>query len=323
MLGGKLLDPVLLAGRDEHAPEPLSLVQRLTDERIETPDVAVHAAPAEVDSLRRPRGRFADDVEAHQRSERAEECVDVDQACRRAVRQFAAFLLLETEPLDLDRVALRRCGEAIATAVEEHDRRVEVIEQRRRRFRPEIREEQVDAVVVDARFEQARITVPLLADVVAKRARVERLHSRDRPRHRSRTQVEFARRPDLGDLELSDRFLRRVVEHTKVIDVVAEPLGAPWTLAIDTEDVDDAAAHREVAGGRHRALPPIAKFNEARDELVTREPVPALDLGHARADHFGGERRSEQPARRRHHEQRLGTRVQAHERCQAGSRHLL
>src|SRR5580658_2824984 len=108
------------------------------------------------------------------------------------MRQLAALFFLDAETIDLDRVALRGCCEAISTAVEEHDRSVEVIQERRRRIRPEVWEEQVDAFVVDARDEQPAVAVPLLTDIVAQCGCIERLHRRDGSLHRARAEVELA-----------------------------------------------------------------------------------------------------------------------------------
>ena len=90
------------------------------------------------------------------------------------MRQLATRLLLDTEALDLGRVPLRGGDEALAAAVEEHDRRIEMIEQGRRRVRAQVREEQVEPLVVDARAEQIAVALPLLAYVVAQPAGIER-----------------------------------------------------------------------------------------------------------------------------------------------------
>ena len=68
--------------------------------------------------------------------------------------QLASRLLLRAQILDLGRVALRRGDETLAPTVEQHDGIVEVVEQRRAMLAAEIREEQVEALLVDARREQ-------------------------------------------------------------------------------------------------------------------------------------------------------------------------
>ena len=118
--------------------------------------------------------------------ERREQGVDVDQARRCAVRQLASLLLLDSEILDLRRMTLRRGHQALATAVEQHDGIVEVIQQRRRRIVTEVREEEVEPFLVHPRGEQSAVAVPLLAHVVSERRGVEaadRLErTGDRPR---------------------------------------------------------------------------------------------------------------------------------------------
>ena len=126
---------------------------------------------------------------------------------------------------------------------------VEVVEQRRRAVADEVREEQVDALVVHARRELARSRVPTA------RARRRGARSTSRrptaasaapPSRRLRSSSRAGQ--TCATSSLRDRLLGREVEGAQVVDVVAEPLGAPRPRAVHAEDVDDAAAHREVAG---------------------------------------------------------------------------
>ena len=95
-------------------------------------------------------------------------------------------------------------------------------------------------------------------------------------------EVELAGRPDLCCFELCDRFLSRRIERADVFHIVAEPLRAPRTRAVNAEHVDDAASHREVPGDRDRAIAPVSELHEPGHERVARQPRTALYLGQPR-----------------------------------------
>src|SRR5580704_10032209 len=123
------------------------------------------------------------------------------------MRQLAPGLLLETQSLDLLGVPFGRGDETLATTVEQDDRVVEVVEQRRGRIVAEVREEEVNTFLVHARGEQSAIALPLLAHVIAERRGVEAADRVERTGDRLATEVELARRPDLRGFELRDRLL--------------------------------------------------------------------------------------------------------------------
>ena len=152
---------------------------------------------------------------------------------------------------------------------------------------------------------------------------VERGDGGDGAPNRLLGQVELAGRPDLRRLELRDRFLGRGVERAEVLDVIAEPLRAPWPVAVHAEDVDDAAADREIAGCGDRALAPVAELDEAADETVAVQPLAAFDLGDARAEDVRRQRRSQQAAEGPDHHQRRRSRVQPHQGGEPGAGDLL
>ena len=146
-------------------------MDRLAHEGVETSDVAVDAAPAEVRG--RPGGRLADELKRRVAIERPEQLVDVHQAGRRAVGQLASRLLLRAQSFDLRSVTLGRGDQPLAPAVEQDDRVVEMVEQGRRRVATEVGEEQVEPLFVDTRLEQLAVALPLLAHVIAQGGRVE------------------------------------------------------------------------------------------------------------------------------------------------------
>ena len=98
-----------------------------------------------------------------------EQGVDVDQ--RPPMRRGAA----RREPppgaqiLDLRRVALGRGDQTLAATVEQDDRVVEMIQQRRGELAAEVRKEEVEPLLVHARREQLAIALPLLTHVIAQR----------------------------------------------------------------------------------------------------------------------------------------------------------
>ncbi len=100
--------------------------------------------------------------------------------------QLAASLLLEAQPLDLPGVARRRSDQPLAAAVEQDDRVIDVIQQRRRGVATEVREEEVEAFLVDPRRQQVAIALPLLTNVVAECRRVKPADRRERVGHRTR-----------------------------------------------------------------------------------------------------------------------------------------
>ena len=160
---GKFLDSMLLARRHENAAESLALVKRFANEGIETADVAVHPAPAQVDCGRCAAGSLTNELKAGLLAERPEERIDVDEPGGGPVRKLTARLLLGAESVDLDRVAFGGGAQAFPAPVEEDDRSIQVIQKRRGRIRAEVREEQIDPLVVDARGEEAAVAIPLLA----------------------------------------------------------------------------------------------------------------------------------------------------------------
>ena len=297
MLGRELLDAMLLPGHDQHAAPFVALVERLAHERIEATDIAVHPAPSEVRRKPGVAGRLAEQLEGGEAIERREQIVDIDEARGCAMGQLAPSLLLEAQPLDLPGVAFGRSDQPLAAAIEQHDRIIEVIQQRRRGVATEVREEEVEALLVHARRQQVAIALPLLTNVAAECRGVQPADGRERPGHQLAAEVELACRPDLRGLELGDELLRGRVEGAQVLDVVAEPFGAPRSRAIHPEDVDDAASHCEIPWHGDCTLAPVAELDKACDQGIAGEPRAALHLGQAGLDHRARERRPEQPAR--------------------------
>ena len=161
MLGGEFFNAMALPRHHEHAASSLALVDRLAHESVEAADVAVDPAPAQIRHGFRAQWRLAHQLEAREGLERLHQNIDVDEPCGRAVRQLTALLLLDTQILDLLRMTLSSRDQAFATAVEQDDRIVEVVEQRARRIPTKVRKEQVEALLVDARLEQVAIALPL------------------------------------------------------------------------------------------------------------------------------------------------------------------
>ena len=238
------------------------------------------------------------------------------------MRQLAPSLLLKTQSLDLLGMALGGGDQTLATTIEQDDRVVEVVEERRWRIVTEVREEEVEPVLVHTRCEQPAIAVPLLPHVVAEGGRVEAADRLERTGHRITAEVELACRPDLRDLELGDRLLGRRIERAQVLDIIPEPLGTPGSRTIHAEDVDDAATHREVAGDGDRALATVAELHKAREQRIAGQVRTPLDLGEPRLDDAARQRRPEQAARRGNHQERFDARVQPHEGRETGARHL-
>ena len=258
MLRRQLLDAMLLARDHEHTAAFVALSDGLAHECVETADVALDAVPAEVCRRRGGARRFADQLEAGVAIECREQGVDGDQACRGAVWQLASRLLLHPEILDLGRVALRSGDEPLAPAVEKHDRGVEVVEERGDTLAAEVRKEEVEPLLVDARCQQLAVALPLLAHVLAQRAGIETGNRFQGSSQGFAAQVELTCRPHLRRLELCDRLLGRRVEGAQVLDIVAEPLRPPGTRAVNAEDIDDTAADREVPRHRDGAFAPVA-----------------------------------------------------------------
>ncbi len=198
-----------------------------------------------------------------------------------------------------------------------------MVEQGRRCARSQVREEQVESLLIRARREKVEVLLPLLAHVVAQRRRVEGADGGDGAPHRLRGEIQLAGRPDLRRLQLRDRFLGRRVERPEILDVIAEPLRAPWPVAVHTEHVDDAAPDREIARCRHRALTAVAELDEAAHETVAGKPVAAPDLGDARAHDRRRQGRPQEAAERSHHHQGRRSRVQPHQGGEPGSGDLL
>ena len=115
------------------------------------------------------------------------------------------------------------------------------------------------------------------------------------------------RAPELGDrqeeqlLDRAERPLRRRVESAEALDGVTQEF-QPGRLAIaDREDVEDAAAQREVArvlDERHAVIPPL---DEARDERVRRDRL-AGDHVRDRGGELGPRQAAEPPRLGRGHD---------------------
>ena len=268
----------------QHAAAPLALDDRLAHESVEPADVAVDSTPAEVGDSPRAFRRLPHQLESGEGVKRREQHLEVDQTSRRTVRQLPAILLLDTKILDLFDVALRGCDQPLATAVQQDDRIVEVIEQRCRGLAAEVREEQVEAFLVHARLEQVAVALPLFAHVIAQRAGVEPGHRLQCTSDRRGREVELASGPDLCGLELGDRLLGSGIERADILDVIAEPLRAPGTRTVDPEHVDDAATDSEIPGDGNRALAAVAELHQASHEHVAGQARTALHLGQSGLD---------------------------------------
>ena len=90
--------------------------------------------------------------------------------------------------------------------------------------------------------------------------------------------ARLARRLQVAALELGKRALREHGEARDALDLVAEQLDAHGLGSRGREDVDDVAAHRELAAIADALDALVAGRDERRDGVVALELSPALDV---------------------------------------------
>ncbi len=115
------------------------------------------------------------------------------------------------------------------------------------------------------------------------------------------------RREDVGEgqgherLDGTGRALRVGVEAPEALDGVAEELDADGLASIGGEDVEDASAPGDLAGGGHRVLPRVAPLVERLQEDLGRHLVARAKVDDARLEQPRGEARPQEPGRGRDH----------------------
>ena len=114
-------------------------------------------------------------------------------------------------------------------------------------------------------------------------------------------QGDFACRQQVDFRDLVEGALGVRVEAADAFDLVIEQVDAVGQGRAHGEQVDDAPAHRELAGGEHLLHRTVARFGQAGTQLVGLQPVALLEqegvgveiFGWAQALHRGGGRRHE------------------------------
>ncbi len=94
--------------------------------------------------------------------------------------------------------------------------------------------------------------------------------------------ARLARRLQVAALELGERALREHREARDALDLVAEQLDAHGLGSRGREDVEDVAAHRELAAIADALDARVAGRDERRDGVVAHELSPALDVQRGR-----------------------------------------
>ena len=89
------------------------------------------------------------------------------------------------------------------------------------------------------------------------------------------------------------------IEGAEALHGVAQELEADGSVAVGGEDVEDAAAPRHLAGGRHRVLPHVAAFVERLQQDLRRHLVARPHAEHASLEQVRGEARAQQARRAR------------------------
>ena len=123
--------------------------------------------------------------------------------------------------------------------------------------------------------------------------------------------LERVRRPLVVDRELAE-----------AIDLVAPQVDAHGRVGGRREDVDDRAAHRDLAAMLDLILTAVARVHEAADELVAVAALADLDLDRLDLLDVGAEALDERPDRRDDHVGRPVGLEQPPDRAQAAAHRL-
>ena len=135
--------------------------------------------------------------------------------------------------------------------------------------------------------------------------------------------ARLARRLQVAALELGQRALREHGEARDALDLVAEQLDADGLGSRRREDVEDVAAHGELAAIADALDARVAGRDERRDGVVAHELSPALDVQRGRRRAGGGMRSTSAAAEIATSPPGLSSpspRARSPTRCGAGSR---
>ncbi len=130
---------------------------------------------------------------------------------------------------------------------------------------------------------------------------------------RDRVQPLGAEQHHVHALVVGDGALGFGIVGAKRVDLVAEQLD-PHRFAAERHDIDDAAAPAPLAGRLGERHPLEAGGREPCLEAIEIEHGAGAKLQRRRRHRFGGRRRLEHGANRRHHDQRPGRAHERHER---------